>query len=180
MIDSFKGWLIDISSEAIKEKKAKARAKGDESLWQKEIWSSPCKNRAIKERFMIEGDRRGYKSRPSSSTKAREWLYDFVWRKFDDKGNLTSVDLVMEIEVSDMNTGGIRYDFNKLLQADAKYKILVFQLKTEIEVESAIEVLRSAAMAYTSKVEANFLLCGWITSMNMFKFEEFSTAVVHA
>lgn len=180
MIEDFKSWIIEISDNAIDEKKAKARSKGDESKWQREIWSSPEKNKAIKSKFMLEGEKLGYRTRPSRTTNAREWLYDFVWRRFDEHGNFVGVDLAMEIEVSDMNTGGIRYDFNKLLQSDSKYKILVFQLKTEPEVVSAIDALHTSSMAYSSKVAAEFLICGWITSKNIFEFKAFSTVALSA
>jgi hypothetical protein len=176
MIEEFKEWMIGIQEDALARKREKAKAKGDESKWRSEIWKSPDKNRDIKLKFQLEGDKRHYKSRPSSETKAGEWLYDFVWRQFDEEGNLLCLKLAMEIEVSDMNERGIKYDFNKLLQADSDYKVLVFQLKTGDEVSSALSNFEKAAMAYNSKFSSDFLLCGWSTSLNKFAFSSFSTA----
>lgn len=173
MIDEFKKWMIEIQEVALATKREKAKAKGDESKWKNEIWKSPEKNKAIKTRFQMEGDKRNYKSRPSAKTKAGEWLYDFVWRQFDDQGNLLGLKLAMEIEVSDMNEQGIKYDFNKLLQADSEYKILVFQLKSESEVRTALKNFEQAATVYRSKIRADYLLCGWSTSQNCFIFADF-------
>jgi len=154
--------MIEIQDEALLRKKEQAKAKGDESKWKSEIWKSPRKNKDIKLRFQKEGNMLQYRSRPSSDTNAGEWLYDFVWREFDDKGNLLGLKLAMEIEVSDMSEKGIKYDFNKLLQADSDYKILVFQLKTEDEVTTALSNFEKAAKRYRSKLSSDFLLCGWL------------------
>jgi hypothetical protein len=179
MIEKFKVWIKDVEFNAIERKKNKVRSKnnGDDSHWKNEIWPSPEKNKEIKLRFAIEGENIGYKPRPYKENKAGEWLYDLVWRKFDEDGNLLCVDLVMEIEMSDMNVKGIKYDFNKLLQADSKYKILVFQLKTEDEVHKAFSVFKKAAKIYSAKTNSAFLLCGWSTSKNSFYFDDFDVAV---
>jgi hypothetical protein len=173
MIKEFEKWMREIQDEAIARKKEQAKAKGDESKWKKEIWKSPKKNEDIKLRFEKEGDNLGYNSRPSYSKKRGEWLYDFVWREFDGNGNLLGIKLAMEIEVSDMTEKGIRYDFNKLLQADSDYKILVFQMKTEDEVNKALSNFEKIAKDYKSKLESDFLLCGWVTSLNSFIFKNF-------
>ncbi|MEZ8613458.1 hypothetical protein AB4138_07435 [Vibrio sp. 10N.286.52.C3] len=170
MVTQFTQWFLDIQDNAIQEKKAKAKAKGDESQWQKEIWKSPEKNAAIKHRFRDEGERLGFKSRPSYKTNAGEWLYDFVWREFDDNNHLKRVALAMEIEVSDQS---FVYDFNKLLQAESRYKIMVFQVKTEAEVEATFRVLQKAAAIYETRVPSHYLLVGWCTSNNCFSFLDF-------
>ena len=173
MIEDFKKWVLEIQDEALQEKRNKAIKKGDESKWKSEIWMSPKKNEAIKRRFRDEGAKRGFRSRPSYKTNAGEWLYDFVWREFDENDNLLRIELAMEIEVSDMHLKGIRYDFNKLLQSDAKFKIHIFQLKTEDDVKSALDSLFQAAKKYAFKSESEFLLCGWSTALNQFLFKEF-------
>lgn len=173
MIENFKEWMIEIQDEAINEKCRKAKEKGDETKWENEIWKSPEKNKVIKNRFRDEGFKRGYKSRPSYVSGAGEWLYDFVWREFNDDGDLLNIVLAMEIEVSDMEEKAIKYDFNKLLQADSQYKVLVFQLKTENEVNAALENFTNAAKVYNSKSNSEYLLCGWCTSKNKFLFSDF-------
>ena len=168
MVESFKRWFQEIREDAVKEKMNKARMKGDESKWKKEIWRSPDKNRAIKERFCAEGTRLKYESRPCNKTHSKEWLYDFVWREFDSQRNLKRVILAMEIEVSDQY---FNYDFSKLLQADSEYKIMVFQVKLEQEVEKVFQLLSTAVLNYQSKTASNYLLVGWCTSLNDFIFK---------
>lgn len=86
---------------------------------------------------------------------------------------MLNIVLAMEIEVSDMEEKAIKYDFNKLLQADSQYKVLVFQLKTESEVNAALEDFTNAAKVYNSKSNSEYLLCGWCTSKNKFLFSDF-------
>lgn len=173
MIDQFKVWMNEVVDEAINEKRNKARDKGDESKWMKEIWKSPAKNKSIKAKFRDKGFDLGYNSRPSYKSKAGEWLYDFIWREFDEDDNFLNLILAMEIEVSDKKLKHIKYDFNKLLQAEAQYKILVFQLKTEDEIQNAFNYFENAAEKYCSKSNSEFLLCGWCTSKNNFFFRDF-------
>lgn len=177
MIESFKEWFSDIREEAIKDKKVKAKIKGDETAWKKEIWKSPEKNKVIKNKFRDEGFKLGYKSRPSYVTGAGEWLYDFVWRKFDESGNLKNVILTMEIEMSNLHESEKKHDFNKLLQADSQYKVMVFQSKSKKDTLTALEKFENAAKVYNSKSESKYLLCGWCTSKNEFIFSDFTIAV---
>ncbi|KAF3984804.1 MAG: hypothetical protein HFP81_00270 [Methylococcales symbiont of Hymedesmia sp. n. MRB-2018] len=169
---------MEIEQNAIEVKKMASREKhnGDDSQWKKEIWHSPQKNKDIKLRFSIEGEKLGYRPRPYKQNNAGEWLYDFVWRKFDESGNLLSVDLTMEIEVSDTDIKKIKYDFNKLLQSDSKYKILIFQLKKESDIINALVEFSDSVKSYNSKVSSEYLLCGWCTSLNRFIFND--TAIV--
>lgn len=169
LIEEFKQWFVEIGNHAIDIKKVKAREKGDGSKWKKEIWTSPDKNKSIKSRFRDEGEKRGYKSRPSYKTNAGEWLYDFIWREFDESNHLKRVVLSMEIEVSDKY---LKYDFNKLLQSDSIYKIMVFQVKYVKEVEEVFLSLQSAISAYQTCVDSQYLLVGWCTSENNFMFKD--------
>lgn len=171
MIQLFKQCFLELRDQAIDNKKDKAKIKGDESLWKKEIWASPDKNKEIKARFRDEGERLGYRSRPSYKTKVGEWLYDFVWREFDEQDNLKRVVLTMEIEMSDRH---FKYDFNKLLQSDSQYKIMVIQVKDEYECQKVFESLEEAINLYEVKVISQYLLVGWCTSKNDFMFREIS------
>lgn len=173
MIKLFQQWFLEIRENAVQEKIEKAKAKGDETKWKNEIWSSPRKNNDIKARFRDEGEKLGFKSRPSYKTNAGEWLYDFVWREFDEQNNLKKVVLTMEIEVSDKY---FKYDFNKLLQADSEYKIMVFQVKSTQELEDVFSSLHSAIQAYESRVKSYYLLVGWCTSENNFSFKDFKSS----
>lgn len=78
--------------------------------------------------------------------------------------------LAVEIEVSDSHLWGIRYDFNKLLQAQAYHKLMVFQVKTKEEVEAVFERLEESIKVYPHAASCQYLLCGWSTQQNTFHF----------
>lgn len=79
----------------------------------------------------------------------------------------------MEIELSDSDEYLHRHDFNKLLQADAAYKVFVFQMKMPGEIDAAMVMLTEAALKYQSRSRSDFLLCAWCTSLNTFMFQRF-------
>jgi hypothetical protein len=166
VIETFKSWIEEIQEKALEEKRAKAREKGDESKWKKEIWTSPAKNKAIKVKFAVEGKSRGYQVRSAHSKN--EWLYDVVWRKMVDN-HLVEIPLAVEIEMSDDHLG-IIYDFNKLLQAESKYKVLVFQTKTKSDVDEVFQRVDNAIQQYQTVLTSHYLLCGWSTALNSFLF----------
>ena len=178
MITKFKTWFKEVEDTAIKRKKREARNKGDESKWKKEIWQSIQKNKDIKHKFRDEGFNLGYNSRPSYKSKAGEWLYDFIWRKFDGEDNFLELVLAMEIELSENTFKGFRYDFNKLLQSDATYKIFVFQKKMENEIEEIFKLLVESTIKYKSKIESEYLICGWCYSKNTFLFHDFKSKII--
>ena len=140
----------------------------------------PKKNQAIKNKFRDEieklKDEEGqqiYRSRPSYKTKAGEWLYDFISRRFDKEHNLIEVFLTMEIDLSDSNECEHKYDFYKLLQADSKYKVFVFQSKAKGDVLYRFSILKNSAQKYIFLSNSDFLFCGWSTLDNKFYFDEF-------
>lgn len=161
-------WLIErlgrVQYEAIERKKVLAAEKhsGDTSQWKREIWPSPDKNRDIKTALAEEGQRLGFQVLPAGSRG--EWLYDLVWRRLDANRNLIGMPLAVEIEVSDSRLWGIRYDFNKLLQAQADHKLMVFQVQTQEEVEAVFERLQESIDVYPHGIPCRYLLCGWSTS----------------
>lgn len=167
-------WLIEqlglVQHAAIEWKKARSAEKhdGDTSRWKREIWRSPHKNRDIKSALAAEGQRLGFQVLPAG--RSGEWLYDLVWRRLDANRNLIGVPLAVEIEVSDSSLGGIRYDFNKLLQAQAGHKLMVFQVKTEGEVEAIFDRLEESIEVYPHPAPCRYLLCGWNTQQNAFSF----------
>lgn len=167
-------WLIErlgrVQYEAVERKKALAAEKhdGDTSQWKREIWPSPDKNRDIKTPLAEEGQRLGFQVLPAGSRG--EWLYDLVWRRLDANRNLIGLPLAVEIEVSDNRLWGIRYDFNKLLQAQAEHKLMVFQVQTQEEVEAVFERLQESIDVYPHGAPCRYLLCGWSTRQNAFHF----------
>ncbi len=160
-----------VEHATIEWKKAQSAEKhgGDTAQWKKEIWRSPDKNHAIKSVLAAEGQRLGFQVLPAGSRG--EWLYDLVWRRLDANRNLICMPLAVEIEMSDSSLGGIRYDFNKLLQAQANHKLMVFQVKTKGEVESTFERLEESIQVYPHSAPCRYLLCGWNTQQNAFSFK---------
>lgn len=169
-------WLIEqlelIQHSAIERKKTRSAEKhhGDTSRWKREIWPSPNKNHDIKSALTTEGQRLGFQVLPANGRG--EWLYDLVWRRLDANRNLIGTPLAVEIEVSDNSLWGIRYDFNKLLQAQADHKLMVFQVKTEAEVNATFDRLEESIEVYPHSAHCRYLLCGWSTQQNAFSFRE--------
>ena len=64
-----------------------------------------------------------------------EWLYDMVWYRSNDDG-LIDVPLVLESEWR----GDIRYDFEKLLLARSRYRVMLF-LAREDDIEATFDQL---------------------------------------
>lgn len=59
----------------------------------------------------------------------KEWLFDLVWYKMAENENeniVSSVDLVLESEISYKNFGHFKVDFDKLLVATKSTKIMIF------------------------------------------------------
>ncbi|SDO28374.1 hypothetical protein [Vreelandella arcis] len=166
--------LSRLEQQAIAEKKQKALAKhGDEAHWKRMIWRSPEKNHLIKVALAEEGQRLGFQVLPNPVTKRGEWLYDAVWRRVDANRNVIGIPLAVEIEVSDSRLGGIRYDFNKLLQAQADHKLMVFQVKTPTDVEEVFSRLMTSIDAFPHSHPCRYLLAGWCTTQHAFHFNTY-------
>ncbi len=167
MIEDFKKWFEDLGNNALK-RKADITAK----TGKRPKWTNTVKNKEIKEKFTEKGlSIKGIHPRSSSDKKAKEWLYDLIWREFDDENNFIGVMLAMEIELSDMNKKGLIYDFNKILQSDSNYKVFVCQQKTLSETNNIIAILNNAAMKYKTKVEAELLIACWCWDSESFIFD---------
>jgi hypothetical protein len=184
----FKKWFEKIGKEA--------HEKMDKEALRK--WASAEKNTAIKEKFKNELKRLNphpknkdgyeYEIRPNNDKNVRKyhkggWLYDFCLRELKIKTKtskeiitLKKMILAMEVEMT-QNDGSIRNDFHKLLQADAEYKIMVFQRrkKDDGDVSDTIEMLKKQVEAYKPKSNSKYLLCGW--SITRFKFEFYAFIV---
>jgi len=87
------------------------------------------------------------------------WLYDLIWYENDEKGQLKSLPLILESEWN-RNYAGIKYDFEKLLIARAKYKIMIFQAKGK-KLPLFFEQMQSAIEAFhmASEDESYLLVC---------------------
>jgi len=169
LINNFKTWLDELAIIAIKRKNTIELRTGKRPKWKNKI-----KNKEIKEKFTNEGRLiPGIKPRSSNDRKESEWLYDLIWREFDPDNHFIGVKLVMEIELSDMKENGLIYDYNKLLQSDAEYKIFIFQQKTVSNAEMLFNKFESCTKNYKNKIESTFFLSCWCWDTSTFLFKDF-------
>jgi len=90
--------------------------------WSDSVWTREIKNRVARIgkllKFSVCANR-------SDHSDDHEWLYDLIWLDADENNLLLSAPLSMEIEWGSLED--IIYDFEKLLTANSKYKVMVFQ-----------------------------------------------------
>jgi len=89
-----------------------------------------------------------------------EWLYDMVWYSENENKNLVSVELVLE---SEMNYGLplIKYDFEKLLLSNSKYRIMIC-CAGKIPIEEIKNYINNAIINYKNlKVNDRILTLIW-------------------
>ncbi len=90
----------------------------------------------IKKQFSIIGENKGYYVCTSKGNDIEihcgEWIYDQCWLKYSEEKTedfnyeyLLDVFLVLESEWG--NAGDVIDDFHKILQAKARYKVMIFQ-----------------------------------------------------
>ncbi|HRG18887.1 MAG TPA: hypothetical protein PLP39_07330 [Flavobacterium lutivivi] len=88
----------------------------------------------IKSEFAKMGSNQGYciaahnnKILNKNSYDEGEWLFDLVWYKMDENDNqiMTKIPLVLESELSIVDYGGFKTDFDKLLVASSSIKVFV-------------------------------------------------------
>lgn len=85
------------------------------------------------------GNKEGYES---------GWLYDLVWYTEDDKGNLKTIELALELEQL-YGISNIKYDFEKLLIANSKLRVMIC-LAGKVKIDLIKEYFRNAVMTYES------------------------------
>ena len=85
------------------------------------------------------------------------WLYDLVWYLNDESGDLVSIPLVLESELQ-LSEIQHRVDFQKLLNSNAKNKVMICQCYTD-QVESRLEKFQSWTDKY-EEVDDNRILVG--------------------
>ncbi len=171
------------------------KANRDMKLEELRVWPSAKKNTAIKDKFRNKLKKLKpspmYETRPYIKDKKDkgEWLYDFIWRKLDKSKNLEKIILAMEIEMATTKKK-IKDDFNKLIQSDAKYKIMVFQQNSKDKnekkaekkvidkVNSIFTELKAVANSYKPKSTSNYLLCAWCVPLGKFEFEDLKVKAI--
>jgi len=101
-------------------------AKATADNWQGEAaWT-----RGVKQALVDVGRRNGFLAGAQGCDADHpEWLYDVFWFQLDPAKHLTDVPLVAECEWA--GPPAVKYDFEKLLVARSKYRIMVFQSWTQ-------------------------------------------------
>lgn len=75
-----------------------------------------------------------------------EWLYDLVWYEENDEKRLISVPLIVESEWN-RGFGNIKYDFEKLLLANADHRLMICQARPK-HINSLLEYFTNAVKDY--------------------------------
>jgi hypothetical protein len=83
---------------------------------------------AVKSSLITLGKKKGYRVCASGFPNecGPEWLYDLVWYRNEPSNHLREVPLVVESEWS-YNPDHVKCDFEKLLVAKARVKVMIFQ-----------------------------------------------------
>lgn len=98
-----------------------------------------------------------------------EWLFDFVWYRYDC-GSLKRLELILESEWA-QNYNAIQYDFEKLLIAKCPHKVMVFQGSTR-QIEKWIESLRGIVLGYENNyARERYFFIAYDTNLKRFRFQ---------
>jgi hypothetical protein len=129
---------------------------------------------AINRAFLVLAKKNGCDVRATGlGDEGAEWLYDHLWYKKDSNGDIEEVPLVMEVE---WNIGRlyIKYDFEKLLLAKSRIKVMIF---TEVgDFENYWEFLESGIRAFKpERPEETYILAAWSDIDGEFAFKTINT-----
>jgi hypothetical protein len=102
--------------------------------------------------------------------KGGEWLFDEVWLTYRDRC-LVDVPLVME---SEWNPKGVFDDFEKLLVARAKYRVLVFSATTCADAAKSFEEFEQRVRQFEFTTPGDrYLFACWTNETDLFIFKGF-------
>lgn len=126
----------------------------------------------LKSKLIVLGNKLGYITCTAGflGDAQREWLYDLVWYKNDEKNYLQEVPLVMESEWG-RKLDDIKYDFEKLLMANCEVKLMICQDGGET-LTSLVNYFESSIKAFKNSSNA----CIYIIAV--FENENYSFYIV--
>ena len=103
-------------------------------------WTDGEWTREVKHAVGGTGETLGYKIYANRCRFKRngEWLFDLVWLRQGSGGELLDAPLVLE---SEWRRAGISDDFQKLLVARARHRVMVFQARNKTRAVDIIEKL---------------------------------------
>lgn len=107
----------------------------------------------------------------SSSKHNMEWLYDLIWYR-KENGPFTELVLAMESEWN-LEYSNILYDFEKLIQARAGLRVMIFQ-STGAMIEERVGDLKAAVRAFRGSQKGDrYLFAVYNRESKGFHFEQF-------
>lgn len=121
--------------------------------------------------FGLHATAGGIKEETDSLT---EWLYDMIWYEADCHSDvdIISIPLIMESEFGNLHD--VQYDFAKLIQARAYHKLMIFQEKTEKDINPIKQSLKEMIeKSKLSQIGDRYLFAGYNNSESKFDFELF-------
>ncbi|GGH70324.1 hypothetical protein HNQ91_002991 [Filimonas zeae] len=108
------------------------------------------------------GDRQGYDVCVGGFADRYEkgWLFDLVWYKEDERRNLKSIELALEVEQA-YGIKHIKYDFEKLLVSNAKINCMIC-LAGNLPIQEVITYFEMAVAAYEGlRLGSRFFILIW-------------------
>ncbi|MGC9260841.1 MAG: hypothetical protein ACP5I8_12325 [Phycisphaerae bacterium] len=106
-----------------------------------------------------------------SALQDPEWLYDLVWFKNDKKGFLRDVGLALESEWG--TSADVKYDFEKLLQAKSRLKVMVCQAKDNQKVKELFASLKEGIQRFDNRgIDETYILAIYDNEKGEFVFEQ--------
>ncbi len=137
-------------------------------------WSNPKWTKEIKRRICKLGKEMEFyvcASTCNEKTDWEEWLYDVIWLKLDKDKYIVYSPLAMECEWGDIQD--IRNDFEKLLLARTKHRIMIFQgMKKKGDVLKIIENLKDEVSKFEgSQPGDRYLFAGYDNNTDRFEFD---------
>src|SRR6266404_1067718 len=98
------------------------------------------------------------------------WLYDLAWYrnepKGDSNGNLAEVYLVLECEWGNLRS--IKFDFEKLLLAKARLKVMIFQAHNRNAATLLAELKKCISTFHTRDASEIYILASFNNSTHQF------------
>lgn len=146
---------------------ATARELQANGIMRNEAWTHDCLNALVK-----LGREIGYGVCPEPEIMKGEWLYDLIWYTEEEcewPNRVTDVVLVLESEWS-QKLCDIRYDFQKLVQAKSRLKMLISNKLSSDDLKR----LKDDIECFQRKDEVEiYIFAMWVGGHDPFKYETY-------
>ena len=97
-----------------------------------------------------------------------EWLNDIVWWQQDQDADVINIPLVVESEWG-TNANNVKDDFQKLLLARSKYRVMIFECNPKVIDWFKIQISKYQC----TQLGDRYLFCAWRANYNRFDFESY-------